>query len=449
MPTATCSPAPGRLGHRRGRPRQRAAHPDPGRSTRTPSSTNTATTRCSTRFPPTAGRAPKTTSASGSSTRPSNILSGGASKQELVCHFATTATPTRSSSNYWRGTHYGGGATCNIAAGEEWSKVIGPMFIYCNSLDEFETPHAGRPRHAGRHRRQSRPFRRPGRTTPPRCGRTRLRRQKRKSALALRLGQRRGLSAQEERGSVTGQLVLNDPQAATTKLPNLTVGLAHPDYRAIRWRWRRQGFADGGTGDTSDALQAARRRPSDCSRHRTIRKRRHGRCRTARAAAGGNGFAGQPNVDWAHDAKFYQFWNDGTRRRQVHDHQRPSRHLHAARLRRRRAGRIRASRHHRRGRAKRWISASWNGSRSATASKSGRSAIPTAPATNSSKATAKTTGSGAGACAIRCSSRTTSPTPSARAITARIGSSSRRRTRIDGLDESGGERSRPTSASAG
>ena len=33
-----------------------------------------------------------------------------------------------------------------------------------------------------------------------------------------------------ERGNVTGQVVLDDPQAATTKLPNLTIGLAHPDY---------------------------------------------------------------------------------------------------------------------------------------------------------------------------------------------------------------------------
>jgi rhamnogalacturonan endolyase len=55
----------------------------------------------------------------------------------------------------------------------------------------------------------------------------------------------------EGRGTVTGQLVLNDPQTATTKLPNLTVGLAHPDYGGGRM------------------------------------------------------------VDWAHDAKFYQFWNDG------------------------------------------------------------------------------------------------------------------------------------------
>src|SRR6185436_19362244 len=53
-----------------------------------------------------------------------------------------------------------------------------------------------------------------------------------------------------ERGTVTGQLVLNDAQAATTKLPGLTVGLAHP--------------------------------------------------------AGTDGAR-----DWVHDAKFYQFWADG------------------------------------------------------------------------------------------------------------------------------------------
>ncbi len=65
-----------------------------------------------------------------------------------------------------------------------------------------------------------------------------------------------------QRGAVTGQIMLDDPQAATSRLPNLTVGLAHADYSAM-WRGRR-GFGGG--------------------------------ART---------------VDWAHDAKFYQFWADG------------------------------------------------------------------------------------------------------------------------------------------
>ena len=101
----------------------------------------------------------------------------------------------------------------------------------------------------------------------------------------------------EERANVTGQIVLNDPQAATTKLPHLTVGLAHPDYagggRTGRRRSRRQG---GRLGARRQVLPVLER------------------------------------------------WHRG---RQVHDHQCASRHVHAARLRRWRAGRIRAGQHHR------------------------------------------------------------------------------------------------------
>ncbi len=179
-------------------------------------------------------------------------LSGGAAKQELVCHFGDNGNPDPIILNYWRGTHYGGGATCTVAAGEKWSKVIGPMLIYVNALDRFSTPSkadldtlaatAGKP------------------TVPAAW---------KENATALwqdALGQAKKESAKWpyewvngvdyphklERGTVTGQLVLNDAQAATAKLPHLTVGLAPPD-----------GTPGGGR-------------------------------------------------DWAHDAKHYQFWNDGT-----------------------------------------------------------------------------------------------------------------------------------------
>ena len=69
-------------------------------------------------------------------------LSGGASKQELVCHFDANDNPDPIILDYWRGTHYGGGASCNIAAGEKWSKVIGPIFVYFNSLSDPKTPSA-------------------------------------------------------------------------------------------------------------------------------------------------------------------------------------------------------------------------------------------------------------------------------------------------------------------
>jgi rhamnogalacturonan endolyase len=189
-------------------------------------------------------------------------LSGGASKQELVCHFDGNNNPDPIILDYWRGTHYGGGATCAIAAGEKWSKVIGPIFVYCNTLANAKTAAqadldtlaatAGDP------------------VVPPAW---------KENALALwhdALDQARQEKARwpydwvrgvdyphkEERGTVSGQLVLDDPQAATKRLPNLTVGLANPDYSTV-WRGRR--------------------------------------------GAGG----GVRTVDWVHDAKFYQFWNDG------------------------------------------------------------------------------------------------------------------------------------------
>lgn len=61
---------------------------------------------------------------------------------------------------------------------------------------------------------------------------------------------------------MTGQLVLNDPQAASTKLPHLTVGLAHPNYETIDSPFIRR----SGNGTT---------------------------------------------VTWDHDGLYPQFWNEG------------------------------------------------------------------------------------------------------------------------------------------
>ena len=98
--------------------------------------------------------------------------------------------------DYWCPGHYAGGAGCNIPAGEKWNKVIGPIFVYCNALADPQVPSqadldtlaatAGNP------------------TVPPawKDNATALWQdaldtgQEVKAAMALRLGQRRGLSAQ-------------------------------------------------------------------------------------------------------------------------------------------------------------------------------------------------------------------------------------------------------------
>jgi rhamnogalacturonan endolyase len=190
-------------------------------------------------------------------------LSGGASKLELVCHFDANDDPDPIILDYWCAGHYAGGAGCNIPAGEEWSKVVGPIFVYCNTLANPQTPSpadlatlnatAGNP-------------------TVPAAWKD--------NATALfqdALAQAKKETAQwpyewvngvdyphkDQRGNVTGQLVLNDPQAATTKLPHLTVGLAHPDYVS-----NAGGFV----------------------------------------ARAGNGNL----ITWPHDGNYYQFWTDGS-----------------------------------------------------------------------------------------------------------------------------------------
>ena len=186
-------------------------------------------------------------------------LSGGASKIELVAHYDANDNPDPIILDYWSAGHYAGGASCSVPAGDVWSKVIGPIFVYCNTLTDPRTPSqadldtlnatAGNP------------------TVPPAWH---------DNATALyqdALSQAKVEKSEwpyewvngvdyphkAQRANVTGQLVLNDPQAASTLLPHLTVGLAHADY-------------PGGS-----------------------------------PRAGNNGV-----VTWDHDGNYYQFWTDGS-----------------------------------------------------------------------------------------------------------------------------------------
>jgi len=190
-------------------------------------------------------------------------LSGGASKMELVCHYDANDNPDPIILDYWCAGHYAGGAGCNIPAGEVWNKVIGPIYVYCNAIADPKEPSkadldtlaatAGNP------------------TVPAvwKNNGTALF----KDALAQAKVEKAAwpydwvngvdYPHKEQRGNVTGQIVLKDPQAATTKLPNLTVGLAHPDYAS-----NAGGFVQ----------------------------------------RSGNG----NKITWDHDGNYYQFWTDGT-----------------------------------------------------------------------------------------------------------------------------------------
>ena len=115
-------------------------------------------------------------------------FSGGASKQELVCHFDANDDPDPIILDYWRGTHYGGGRKCNIAAGENWSKVIGPIFVYVNCVVQLQDASHGRPDDAGGHGRQSHRAACLEGQRARFCGRTRCARPKRKKPAGPTIG---------------------------------------------------------------------------------------------------------------------------------------------------------------------------------------------------------------------------------------------------------------------
>src|SRR4051812_17977294 len=130
-------------------------------------------------------------------------LSGGATKVELTGHLDVNAGGAPTLLNYWRGSHYGG-SSCVLAAGEAWTKVVGPFLIYCNSGPDPEAMWKDALARAGR------------------------------EADAWPYPWVAGVDYphKEERGTVSGHLVLNDPPAPASRMANLLVGLAAPDYTA-------------------------------------------------------------------------------------------------------------------------------------------------------------------------------------------------------------------------
>ncbi len=200
-------------------------------------------------------------------------LSGGPTKVELSAHRDATfgndpdapAPPTLL--NYWRGSHYGG-SVCSIAQTDAWTKVIGPFLIYCN---------------AG--------------TNPNAMWKDALTKADREAA-SWPYDWVSGVDYphRTERGKVTGQLALNDPQALKLKLVHLLVGLTAPDYTPLR-AFRPLG-APASLPASSGSDENAGKDAGAPSRGRF----------------GTLGRFGPRPVDWQNDAKHYEFWAGGDER---------------------------------------------------------------------------------------------------------------------------------------
>ena len=208
--------------------------------------------------------------------------------------------------DYWTTGHYAGGASNHIPAGEDWKHVVGPIFVYFNSLADPKDPSQAELDKL---------------TATSGSGMPAVPAVWHDNALALwndAVDKSKAVKAawpygwvegvdyphKDGRATVTGQLVLDDPQAANKTLPT--------SHRRPRPPRLHQGLG---------RLPAARRQ----RQHRHLAARR----------------------------QLLPVLDRRRRGRQLHHPQRPPRHLHAARLRRRRPRRVRQGRHHRRSRQER------------------------------------------------------------------------------------------------
>jgi rhamnogalacturonan endolyase len=126
-------------------------------------------------------------------------LGGGPTKVELTGHLDVNPGAAPTLCHYWVGSHYGGSAF-NIAAGESWSKVVGPFLIYCNSAKNHEALWKDALRQA----------------------------KAEEAAWPYAWAADANYPADKERGTVTGTLTVADPQAPKLAVRNRLVGLAPP-----------------------------------------------------------------------------------------------------------------------------------------------------------------------------------------------------------------------------
>jgi rhamnogalacturonan endolyase len=241
-------------------------------------------------------------------------LSGGPTRIDLDAHFGDNANPPPIILDYWHSGHYDG-TRATIAAGEEWTKVIGPIFVYVNQLDtpkptsqaELDTLAATA-----------------GNPTVPASWTDNANAlwqdalaQAKKENTKWPYNWVKGVdyTPLEQRGTVTGRIVLEDPLApkgTSKKLPHLTVGLTHPDADpATMVRAPRPEVPPA----TAAAAGGAAVNPLGGTPGGAPGAAPGGRPGGGPGGFGGRGFNMTPAADagsWIHEAKYYQFFNDGT-----------------------------------------------------------------------------------------------------------------------------------------
>ena len=130
-------------------------------------------------------------------------LGGGPTKAELTGHLDVNPGGLPTLLNMWVSSHYGG-TTLSVARDDEWTKVVGPFQIYCNT---GPTPDAMW-RDALSHAAQE------------------------TAAWPYSWAADEYYPPKSQRGVVSGRLVLRDTFAPDLQMSNLWVGVSAPDYAA-------------------------------------------------------------------------------------------------------------------------------------------------------------------------------------------------------------------------
>jgi rhamnogalacturonan endolyase len=199
---------------------------------------------------------------------PSNeYIGGGPDKLDLIAHLSAPGSPAYRAIllDYWTSGHYGSGDNTEIPAGEDWKHVVGPIFVYFNSVANPKDPSKAELDKLTATSGSGMP------AVPAEWHDNSLalwhdaveKSKTVKAAWPYSWVQGVDYPQKTERATVTGQLVLDDAQAASKNLPNLNVGLTHANFK----------------GSTSGYTMLA-----------------------------GNGAI----VTWPHDGNYYQFWTEGT-----------------------------------------------------------------------------------------------------------------------------------------
>ena len=183
-------------------------------------------------------------------------IAGGPTKAELTGHLDVNPGASPTLLNMWLGSHYGG-TSLAVGTNENWTKVIGPFLIYCNSANDHEALWADA---LARAAKESKRWPYSWLSDPD-------------------------YSQASARTTVSGQIVVKDLLAPNLKFSNMWVGVTAPNFTNPV-----VGFGGGG------------------------RFGRGGRTNSFGGGRSFTNFAGRfnrgfpPYVDWQRDSKYYQFW---------------------------------------------------------------------------------------------------------------------------------------------